>query len=179
VLPIVRETPVLAGVCGTDPFRLMPVFLAELKRIGFSGVQNFPTVGLIDGMFRTGLEETGMGYDLVPLDEGKANEAYKAFAAEQSGFVAPTGMRLPANNRPWEYNGLPAATATQLCAGLGVDAVVVATENWKVRGGGVGPSRGPDRVSFGQLFCQRLPPVHGPGLVVAVEGKLRVEPLQD
>ena len=49
VLPIVKETPVLAGVCGTDPFRLMPVFLAELKRIGFSGVQNFPTVGLIDG----------------------------------------------------------------------------------------------------------------------------------
>ena len=49
VLPVVKETPVLAGVCGTDPFRLMPVFLEELKRIGFSGVQNFPTVGLIDG----------------------------------------------------------------------------------------------------------------------------------
>ena len=52
VLPVVKETPVLAGVCGTDPFRLMPVFIAELKRIGFSGVQNFPTVGLIDGTFR-------------------------------------------------------------------------------------------------------------------------------
>ncbi|MDX6511041.1 MAG: hypothetical protein QOE36_545 [Gaiellaceae bacterium] len=64
VLPIVRETPVLAGVCGTDPFRLMPVFLEELKRIGFSGVQNFPTVGLFDGTIRTGLEETGMGYGL-------------------------------------------------------------------------------------------------------------------
>src|SRR6187401_2413881 len=64
VLPVVRETPVLAGVCGTDPFRLMPVFLAELKRIGFSGVQNFPTVGLIDGTFRVNLEETGMGYGL-------------------------------------------------------------------------------------------------------------------
>jgi len=64
VLPIVRSTPVLAGVCGTDPFRLMPVFLAELKRIGFSGVQNFPTVGLIDGTFRVNLEETGMGYGL-------------------------------------------------------------------------------------------------------------------
>ena len=62
VLPVVKETPVLAGVCGTDPFRLMPVFLAELKRIGFSGVQNFPTVGLIDGNHRIGLEETGMGY---------------------------------------------------------------------------------------------------------------------
>jgi predicted TIM-barrel enzyme len=64
VLPVVRETPVLAGVCGTDPFRLMDVFLDELKRIGFSGVQNFPTVGLFDGTFRQNLEETGMGYGL-------------------------------------------------------------------------------------------------------------------
>jgi predicted TIM-barrel enzyme len=64
VLPIVKETPVLAGVCGTDPFRLMDVFLDEVKRIGFSGVQNFPTVGLFDGTIRQGLEETGMGYGL-------------------------------------------------------------------------------------------------------------------
>jgi predicted TIM-barrel enzyme len=63
VLPIVRDTPVLAGVCGTDPFRVMSRFLAEVKQAGFSGVQNFPTVGLIDGTFRQGLEETGMGYD--------------------------------------------------------------------------------------------------------------------
>jgi predicted TIM-barrel enzyme len=64
VLPVVAHTPVLAGVCGTDPFRLMPVFLEELRRIGFSGVQNFPTVGLIDGVFRRDLEHTGMGYGL-------------------------------------------------------------------------------------------------------------------
>jgi predicted TIM-barrel enzyme len=64
VLTIVRETPVLAGVCGTDPFRLMGVFLPELGRMGFSGVQNFPTVGLFDGTIRQGLEETGMGYGL-------------------------------------------------------------------------------------------------------------------
>ena len=64
VLPVVKDTPVLAGVCGTDPFRLMPVFLRQLKDIGFSGVQNFPTVGLIDGTFRQNLEETGMGYGL-------------------------------------------------------------------------------------------------------------------
>ncbi len=62
VLPIVAHTPVLAGVCGTDPFRQMDVFLDEVVRLGFSGVQNFPTVGLIDGRFRAGLEETGMGY---------------------------------------------------------------------------------------------------------------------
>jgi len=64
VLPVVAETPVLAGVCGTDPFRLMPVFLEEVKRAGFSGVQNFPSVGLMDGTFRAGLEETGMSYAL-------------------------------------------------------------------------------------------------------------------
>jgi len=64
VLPIVQDTMVLAGVCGTDPFRLMPVFLQHLKALGFDGVQNFPTVGLIDGVFRQNLEETGMGYDL-------------------------------------------------------------------------------------------------------------------
>ncbi|MBN2515699.1 MAG: phosphoenolpyruvate hydrolase family protein [Deltaproteobacteria bacterium] len=63
VLPVVKDTPVLAGVCGTDPFRLMPVFMQQLKDMGFSGVQNFPTVGLIDGDFRANLEATGMGYD--------------------------------------------------------------------------------------------------------------------
>lgn len=63
VLPVVKDTAVLAGVCGTDPFRLMPVFLKQLKEMGFSGVQNFPTVGLIDGTFRANLEATGMGYD--------------------------------------------------------------------------------------------------------------------
>jgi predicted TIM-barrel enzyme len=64
VLPVARRTAVLAGVCGTDPFRLMPNFLEDVRRAGFTGVQNFPTVGLIDGTFRVGLEETGMGYDL-------------------------------------------------------------------------------------------------------------------
>ena len=64
VLPVVKNTPVLAGVCGTDPFRRMDVFLPRLKQLGFAGVQNFPTVGLIDGAFRQNLEETGMGYDL-------------------------------------------------------------------------------------------------------------------
>ncbi|MBV8953522.1 MAG: phosphoenolpyruvate hydrolase family protein [Solirubrobacterales bacterium] len=64
VLPVVKETPVLAGVCGTDPFRLIDRFLAEVEQAGFAGVQNFPTVGLIDGVFRANLEETGMSYEL-------------------------------------------------------------------------------------------------------------------
>lgn len=62
VLPVVKNTPVLAGVCGTDPFRLMPVFLREIQQRGFDGVQNFPTVGLFEGVFRQNLEETGMSY---------------------------------------------------------------------------------------------------------------------
>ena len=64
VLPVVKKTPVLAGVNGTDPFVLMPQFLAELKAMGFSGVQNFPTIGLFDGVMRASFEETGMGYGL-------------------------------------------------------------------------------------------------------------------
>ncbi len=64
VLPVVKHTPVLAGVCGTDPFRVMDIYLKQLKDMGFNGVQNFPTVGLIDGVFRQNLEETGMGYGL-------------------------------------------------------------------------------------------------------------------
>ncbi len=64
VLPVVKHTPVLAGVNGTDPFVIMPRFLAELKEIGFSGVQNFPTIGLFDGAMRQSFEETGMGFGL-------------------------------------------------------------------------------------------------------------------
>jgi predicted TIM-barrel enzyme len=96
VLPVVDHTPVLAGVCGTDPFRQMPVFLAELVRLGFAGVQNFPTVGLIDGTFRQGLEETGMGFGLevemiaeaVRLD--LLTTAY-AFTADEGRAMAEAG----------------------------------------------------------------------------------------
>jgi predicted TIM-barrel enzyme len=64
ILPVVKHTPVLAGVCGTDPFRIMKLFLRHIQSVGFAGVQNFPTVGLIDGTFRQNLEETGMGFGL-------------------------------------------------------------------------------------------------------------------
>jgi len=74
VLPVVRQTPVLAGVNGTDPFYDPDVFLPELKRMGFAGVQNFPTVGLIDGVFRANLEETGMSYQLEVAMIAKAHE---------------------------------------------------------------------------------------------------------
>jgi predicted TIM-barrel enzyme len=96
VLPVARSTPVLAGVCGTDPFRLMPVFLAEVERIGFSGVQNFPTVGLIDGTFRQNLEETGMGFGLEvdmirqASEQGLLTSPY-AFTPDEAGAMAEAG----------------------------------------------------------------------------------------
>src|SRR5881392_2250464 len=74
VLPVIKHTPVLAGVNGTDPFRDMDVFLDQLKALGFAGVQNFPTVGLIDGIFRANLEETGMSYALEIEMIAKAHE---------------------------------------------------------------------------------------------------------
>jgi predicted TIM-barrel enzyme len=96
VLPVVKETPVLAGVCGTDPFRLMPVFLEELARIGFSGVQNFPTVGLFDGTFRQNLEETGMGYGLEVemIRAARARDLLTApyvFSAPEAAAMAEAG----------------------------------------------------------------------------------------
>lgn len=96
VLPVVESTPVLAGVCGTDPFRRMPWFLDRLRAIGFTGVQNFPTVGLIDGVFRANLEETGMGFDLeiemIRLAaERELLTAPYVFDAEQATAMAQAG----------------------------------------------------------------------------------------
>ncbi|HZN59683.1 MAG TPA: phosphoenolpyruvate hydrolase family protein [Planctomycetota bacterium] len=99
VLPVVRDTPVLAGVCGTDPFRLMDVFLPELQHIGFSGIQNFPTVGLFDGLFRKNLEETGMGYPLEVELVRKARAldlltAPYAFHPDEAAAMAEAGADI-------------------------------------------------------------------------------------
>lgn len=99
VLPVVKNTPVLAGVCGTDPFRVMDVFLKELKDMGFNGVQNFPTVGLIDGVFRQNLEETGMGYGLEVEMIRKAHELDMlttpyVFDPEQAKAMAEAGADI-------------------------------------------------------------------------------------
>lgn len=99
VLPVVKETPVLAGVCGTDPFCNIPLFLDELKAQGFAGVQNFPTVGLIDGNFRRNLEETGMGYGLeVEMirqahDKGMLTTPY-VFSAEDAVAMTEAGADI-------------------------------------------------------------------------------------
>jgi predicted TIM-barrel enzyme len=102
VLPIVKRTPVLAGVCATDPFRQMDVFLDEVKRIGFAGVQNFPTVGLIDGTFRQNLEETGMSF---------AQEVEMIALAREKDLLTT----------PYVFNEADAAAM----AGAGADIIVV------------------------------------------------------
>lgn len=99
VLPVVKHTPVLAGVCGTDPFRLMKVFLRDVAAAGFAGVQNFPTVGLIDGTFRQGLEETGMGFTLEVDMIRQAREmdlltTPYAFDVEQAQALAKAGADI-------------------------------------------------------------------------------------
>lgn len=106
VLPVVKDTPVLAGVCGTDPFRLMPIFIKQLKEMGFSGIQNFPTVGLIDGNLRDNLEATGMGYD-------KEVEAIR-IAHELDMFTSPYVFT------PQEATAMAEAGADQLVAHVGL-----------------------------------------------------------
>ena len=99
VLPVVKRTPVLAGVNGTDPFRVMPYFLKQVKEIGFAGVQNFPTVGLIDGVFRANLEETGMGFgpevDMIRMaHEMDLLTTPYAFDVEQAKDLARAGADI-------------------------------------------------------------------------------------
>lgn len=99
VLPVVKHTPVLAGVCASDPFRLMDKFLDEVKAAGFSGVQNFPTVGLIDGTFRANLEETGMSYqlevDMIALaSQKKMLTTPYVFSAHDAAAMAQAGADI-------------------------------------------------------------------------------------
>lgn len=99
VLPVVKHTPVLAGVNGTDPFRIMPHFLKQVQEIGFAGVQNFPTVGLIDGVFRANLEETGMGFgaeiDMIRLaHEMDLLTSPYAFDTDQARELARAGADI-------------------------------------------------------------------------------------
>lgn len=99
VITAVKHTPVLAGVCATDPFMIRDVFLQELKTLGFAGIQNFPTVGLIDGTFRANLEETGMGFGLEVDCIGAANHmdlltTPYAFDAEQARALTEAGADI-------------------------------------------------------------------------------------
>ena len=120
VLTVVKNTPVLAGVCGTDPFRQMPVFLRQVKEIGFAGVQNFPTVGLFDGVFRRNLEETGMGYGLEVEMIRLAREmdlltTPYAFTPEEGAQMAKAGADIVVAHMGLTTKGaIGAATAVTL-----------------------------------------------------------------
>ena len=101
VLPVIKKTPVLAGVCGTDPFRIMKFFLRDVITAGFSGVQNFPTVGLYDGKFRQNLEETDMGYglevDMIKLahDMGLLTTPTRSTTMKRRRWRNPRGILIP------------------------------------------------------------------------------------
>jgi predicted TIM-barrel enzyme len=138
VLPVVKDTPVQAGVCGTDPFRLMPVFLKQLKEIGFSGVQNFPTVGLFDGKMRSNLEATGMGYDkeveLVHLaHELELFTTPYAFTADEAKAMARAGADLLVG-----HVGLTTAGSIGAAVSFSLDEAIdkvmmIAQAGWSVR----------------------------------------------
>ena len=168
VLPVVKDTPVLAGVCGTDPFRLMPVFLKQLKEIGFSGVQNFPTVGLIDGNFRLNLESTGMGFD-------KEIEAVR-LAHEIDLYTSPyvfdpdqaTAMTRAGADQLVAHVGLTVSGSIGAGVALSLDGAIervmsIAEAGWKVRKDIIvlchgGPFDEPDTVG---VALARMPGVAG------------------
>ena len=183
VLPVVKNTPVLAGVCGTDPFRLMPVFLKQLKEIGFSGVQNFPTVGLIDGNFRANLEGTGMGYDKEVAMIAAANKldlftSPYVFDEDQARAMAKAGAdQLVAHVGLTTSGSIGAAVALSLDEAIGL-VMRIAAAGKKVRKDILvichgGPFDEPDSVGkalkempgiigfFGASSIERLPTERG------------------
>jgi len=183
VLPVVKNIPVLAGVCGTDPFRLMPVFLKQLKEIGFSGVQNFPTVGLIDGNFRANLEGTGMGYDKEVAMIAAANKldlftSPYVFDEDQARAMAKAGAdQLVAHVGLTTSGSIGAAVALSLNEAIGL-VMRIAKAGKKVRKDILvichgGPFDEPDSVGkalkempgiigfFGASSIERLPTERG------------------
>jgi predicted TIM-barrel enzyme len=168
VLPVVRKTPVLAGVCGTDPMRLMDRFLTEIRATGFAGVQNFPTVGLIDGLFRANLEETGMGYgrEVEMIRMARQMDLLTTpyvFGPEEAATMAEAGADILVAHMGLTTSGsIGARTAKSLdeCVPL-VDAIVEAAR--KVRQDVIvlchgGPIAEPDQAAF---ILKRCPNVDG------------------
>jgi predicted TIM-barrel enzyme len=168
VLPVVKKTPVLAGVNGTDPFLLVDHFLDELKTMGFSGIQNFPTVGLIDGLFRKNLEETGMGYglevDLIAKarDKDLLTTPY-VFNPEEAAAMAKAGADIIVAHMGLTTGGsIGAETALKLedCPKL-IDACAEAAR--KVRKDVIllchgGPISSPEDAAY---ILKTVPGIHG------------------
>ncbi len=168
VLSVVKKTPVIAGVNGTDPFRLFPVFLKQLKEMGFSGVQNFPTVGLIDGNFRVNLECTDMGYDKEIEVMAIAHEldlftAPYVFDVDQAKAMAKVGV-----DQLVVHMGLTTAPSTRATGALALDEAVARATDIADAGCSVcknilvvvhgGPFDEPENVG-NALVC--MPGIHG------------------
>ena len=150
VLTVVEDTPVLAGVCGTDPFRQMDVFLREVEAIGFSGVQNFPTVGLIDGLYRQNLEETGMGYgeevEMIRTahEMGLLTTPY-AFNPEEGEQMAAAGADIVVAHAGLTTKGaIGATTALTLEESVGFVQAICDAARGRIRGGDCAVPRGAD-----------------------------------
>jgi predicted TIM-barrel enzyme len=171
VLPVVKRTPVLAGVNGTDPFVLMPQFLAELKGLGFSGVQNFPTVGLFDGAMRASFEETGMGFG---LEVDMIAEAHRqdllttpyVFNADEAVAMAKAGADIIVAHMGVTTGGSIGATSAMRiedCVGA-IDAIAAAA--LKVRGDIIvlchgGPIAMPDDAAYILKNCRHCHGFYG------------------
>ena len=171
VLPVARKTPVLAGVCGTDPMRLMDKFLAQVKDVGFAGVQNFPTVGLIDGVFRANLEETNMGYgkevDMIRMaHELDLLTTPYVFDTDDAAAMTEAGADILVAHMGLTTSGsIGAQTAKTLesCVGL-IDDIVAAAR--KVRDDVMvlchgGPIAEPDDAAFILKSCKDIDGFYG------------------
>lgn len=168
VIPVVKQTPVLAGVCGTDPFRDMEVFLRGLIAINFSGVQNFPTVGLIDGTFRANLEGTGMGYDkeieMIKLahELGMLTTPY-VFDPDQAKAMAEVGADVLVPHLGLTTAGTIGATVAVTLDEAIERVLAMAEAAWRVRPDILvlchgGPLDEPDNVG---LALSRMPGIAG------------------
>ncbi len=168
VLTAVKHTPVLAGVCGTDPFMLRDHFLRELKDIGFAGIQNFPTVGLIDGVFRANLEETGMGFQLEVDCIAAARQLDMlttpyAFDADQAIALTEAGADIIVAHMGLTTSGTIGATTALTLEESVVKVAEIARAARAVRDDVIvlchgGPIAMPDDAQF---MMDRVPEIHG------------------
>jgi predicted TIM-barrel enzyme len=165
VLPVVKHTPVLAGVNGTDPFILMPQFLAELKMMGFSGVQNFPTIGLFDGNMRQSFEETGMGYGLEVdmIAQAHALDLLTTpyvFNAEEAIAMTKAGADIVVVHMGVTTGGSIGATSAKTLEDCVAEIDVIAAAARSVREDVIvichgGPIAMPDDAAFVLQHCER------------------------
>ena len=168
VLTAVQHTPVLAGVCGTDPFMLRDQFLGELKQMGFAGIQNFPTVGLIDGVFRANLEETGMGFDkeidcIAAAHEQDLLTTPYAFDATQARLLTEAGADIIVAHMGLTTSGTIGADTALTLAECVPRVAAIADAARNIRDDVIvlchgGPIAMPEDAAF---MLQKLPSIHG------------------